>query len=475
MKNKKMISILSLVCIGLVLLIPFLNLAIMSFTDFSAYNGLLGSPFVGFANIAEVLSKSGVTRVMKNTVVISILSLFVGAAYIFVAFPAIGASHNRIVKTGLTIIFALPAMIPVNTYIIILQTILPREVLIQSSVLLQMIAAVEYGVRFSAVFVIGALFVRGNILREATKYSLLFVSLRLINILTVDTTFMNSFYNPLTYEHLDTYGSYLHRLGFMQSDFSVAAAGYIVRLLAGLLPAVIGLFLLVMLFREKTSLNNSSGNFGPFILFAVLPMVLLVLAVVTGTGDFFGFELPRVRQAYIYGIVIAVVSAGVVVTLGMLLAYAIVHLGMAGVLIVAALYFVSDNLLGYYISGRSIGMLNSIAGVVFQNMYLTAPIALIGAFIMKADYSVSRIFTVSGAAMGLAFAWFWGDHMSALVALHSTDKYPISVVMYQVGNSQNAAGYSSGPGQLTAILYILIPILAAGACIGISSFGDKQA
>ena len=65
--------------------------------------------------------------------------------------------------------------------------------------------------------------------------------------------------------------------------------------------------------------------------------------------------------------------------------------------------------------------------------------------------------------------------MSALVALHSTDKYPISVVMYQVGNSQNAAGYSSGPGQLTAILYILIPILAAGACIGISSFGDKQA
>lgn len=136
MKNKKMISILSLVCIGLVLLIPFLNLAIMSFTDFSAYNGLLGSPFVGFANIAEVLSKSGVTRVMKNTVVISILSLFVGAAYIFVAFPAIGASHNRIVKTGLTIIFALPAMIPVNTYIIILQTILPREVLIQSSVLL---------------------------------------------------------------------------------------------------------------------------------------------------------------------------------------------------------------------------------------------------------------------------------------------------------------------------------------------------
>lgn len=474
MKNKKLISIFYVLCIGSVLLIPSLFLVIMSLTDYRPVSGLLGSSFVGFANIAEFLSQLIFMRVLKNTFTISILALFIGAAYLFTAFLAIGNSRNRMVKAALTIVFALPAIIPVNAYIIILQAILPTEIMMKSSVLLQVIAAAEYGLRYSAVFVIGAMFSKGNILREATKYTFLFVALRLIHILTMDTAFLNSFYNPLTYEHLDTFGSYLYRTGLMQSEFSGYAAGYVVQLLIQLLPAVVGVFLLMILFRDRSSLNSSSGNFLPSIIFAVLPVVLLILALATGTGDGVYFEQPRVIQAYAYGMLIAAASAVVVVGLGMLLARAVVNLGTVGVLLAAVLYFVGDNLLGYYMVGRSLGMLDTFAGVVFQNMYLIAPVGLIGAFMMKEDGSVSRAFTISVSAFGLAFAWFWGDHMSALVALRSAYKTPLSMVIYQLNNRQNTIDHSPDAIQLTATLYVLVPILVAGACIVVSRFIERR-
>ena len=177
-------------------------------------------------------------------------------------------------------------------------------------------------------------------------------------------------------------------------------------------------------------------------------------------------------QAYAYGVLIAAASAVVVVGQGMLLAGAVVNLGSMGVVLVAVLYFVGDNLLGYYMISRDLGIVNTIAGVVFQNMYLIAPVALVSAFILKQDYSVFRILKVTASVLGLAFAWFWGDHMSALVSLRSTEKYPISVVMYQASHAQG-----TDAGKLTAILYILVPILVAGACIVISSSerGEREA
>lgn len=125
----------------------------------------------------------------------------------------------------------------------------------------------------------------------------LFVAMKLLNILATDMGFMNNFYNPLTYEHLDTYSTYQFRSGMMQSNFSGYAAGYVVQLLIQLLPALIGMYIIASPFRrsqekptmpfaldtgaskETTYQAYDSGNrvYLPYMLFAVLPLTLLVL------------------------------------------------------------------------------------------------------------------------------------------------------------------------------------------------------
>lgn len=475
---RKLVSAIGIFWISLFLLISSITLLVMSVKDYSPLHGLVGSPFVGLDNITEVLSDQDMGRVLKNTLVISVLSLAIGAGYLLAAFESISALKNTISKLVFTFLFALPALIPVNAYTIMLTELLPREVLTNSSILLQVITAAQTGLRFSAVFVIAALFTKDNSRNEVLKNVLLYVAVGLIRILTLDAAFLNGFSNPLTYEHLDTYGTYSYRTGLMQSQFSLYAGRYVVGLLIQLLPAIVGIVLLVMLLKNESHVVKSSRDVNnidnakrvsPIVIVVVLPVALLLLVIIAGGGGSLGFEHLLVAQSYARGIIIAAASSIVVVVLGMLLANAALELKAAGICLVAFLYFISDDLLGSYFVIRSLGMYNTFAGMVLQNLHWIAPTALIGAVILRSNYSVKKVLAVSVAALGIGFAWFWGDYMSAMVVASSSERYPISYVMQQ-------AMSGSAEVQLTATLYIIVPVLVAGIGIvvgGLMYQGEK--
>ena len=466
---KKALGILCLVFFSILLLIPCITLVLMAFKNYKLISGLFGSPYVGFSNIQKLLHSTGFIQVLKNTLNINILSMAIGAIYLFAAFLAINVFQNRIIRAFVALIFALPAVLPLNTYNLVLQTFLPTEFLVSSSPLLQIIAAAEGGLRFSAIFVIAALFSKGESVPHAQKYVLLFIAMKLIHILVTDTGFLNTFYNPLTYEHLDTYSTYKFRLGLMQSQFSSYAAGYVVQLLIQLLPALLGIFIVASPHRKQQEASYQaydSGNrvYLPCMLFAALPIALLLLVWKAGADGSLAFSLPRIRQAYAYGFLTAAVSAIVIVSVGLLLAIACVYLGSIGIGITAALYFLSDNLLGPYMVGRTLGTYDTIFGILVQNFHLVLPIAIIAFKILREHRRKNLLPALAVSSLSLAFAWFWGDHTAALITLRSAEKQPLSLAMHQLLNQPAATAMPGYPDAVTlsAALYILIPILVTG-------------
>jgi len=482
---KKVISIMCLLIFGVLLLLPAFTLLLMSFKDYKLISGLLGSPYVGLANIQEFLGGTALINVLKNTLNINIFAMVIGAFYLFVAILAINVFQNRFIRAIVSLIFVLPAILPSNTYIAMLQAFLPTDVLINSSVLLQLIAGAASGLRFASVFVIAALFTKGESIPNAQKYVLLFVALKFIHFLVTDIGFMNSFYNPLTYEHLDTYSTYQLRLGLMQAQFSSYAAGYVVQLLIQLLPALLGIFIIASPFKKKRSskkvaapassesLENptstyqayDSGNriYLPCMLLAIVPIALFLLIWKTCAVGSPELALPRIQQAYAYGFLTAGVSAAVVVCIGLLLAVSCIHLGSIGIGVTAFLYFLSDTLLGPYMIERTLGFHNTIMGVLVQNTPLILPVAIIGFRILKEHRRKNLLPALTISSLGLAFSWFWSDHMAPLVTLSNAEKQPLSLVMHQWLNQPAAsAPLGMNTTTLSFALYILIPILITG-------------
>lgn len=461
--SKKAVSIICIIVIGLLLLIPAVTLLIMSVKDFSPVRGLIGSPNVGLDNITTFLTNSNTKRVLGNTLMISVLSMIIGAVYLMFAYGAIGAFEEYRIKLVLTFVFVLPALIPVNAYSVMLIKLLPRDILINSSFILQAIAAAENGLRFSAVFVMGALFSTDNHRSESIKYILAYVGVRLIHILTLDTTFLNDFANPLTYECLDCFGTYAYRTGLMQGQFSMYAGGYVAGLVMQLLPAVLGGVLLIMPVGKKTWQEKDARSSRIPAGAAVLPVGLLLLVLTSGWSGSLSPENLSIGKCYMNGMVIAAGSAILVVLLGMILAGAALEWKIWGVWLLVLLYFISDKLLGPYLLVRERGLLNTALGTIMLNLYWTAPAALIGTVILGQQYSRRKVLSVAVAGLGIAFAWFWGDDMPAMVVMNRADGYPISSLIQQLisGGVQE---------QLSIILYILVPVLVGGAGIVGSSF-----
>jgi len=212
---------------------------------------------------------------------------------------------------------------------------------------------------------------------------------------------------------------------------------------------------------------------------AALPIALFALVWKAGSAGNLMLSHPRVQQAYVYGILIAGISAVVMVLFGLLIGASCIHLNSIGIGFVAFLYFLGDALLGPYIFGRSLGFADTFMGPLVQNMYLVLPIGIIAFRILKEHRRKNLLPALTISSLGLAFSWFWGDHMTPLVSLSSAEKYPLSVVIYQTLNMKNTdasalLGYSQNEGPLSAALYLLIPVLVTGCSFIIASLLLKK-
>ena len=466
--TKKILGTIVILLATLILLIPFWYVLILSLKEFSPMRGLFGSPWVGFKNFSAFINSPYFTKILSNTFVISILGTIIGAVYVFISSLAIGSGKNSVKKGILALIFALPAIIPINLF----AGILPREILMTPSFLLRLAVSVIDGLRVAGLLVICAFFIKDDVLKNSLKCMLLFVAIRFIFIMTPDAMVINRIYNPLTYEILDVFSTYTYRTGLINANYSMAASVHIIKTLLQFIPCVIACLILVLITKNKAEktvvLENS--NFQPAVIGAVVPAIILIATIITG-GSLLPADVNKmVIMGYVNEILIALVSGILVTVISLGLAIAARNSGAIGLIAIALLCLTGNCMSGKYLLIHTIGLTNTFLGVVLNNLSMISVLALILTFATYNNRGLINNVSAFTFGFGMMFSWFWGDSISPMTILRDRAVYPLSLVLREITIS---AGEITS-GFLTTLPYIIIPIAVAVAGIAVGVLIKKD-
>lgn len=451
--TKKILCTIGVILFSMILLIPAAVTLYMSFADYHISSGLLGSSIVGFRNFSAVINSAYFLSLFKNTLFISLAGTVIGCIYVFISSIAVGSSKNSFLKAILTLLFMLPALIPVN----ILLTLFPGG---SSPELLRLCVSFADGLRIAAFTVMASFFIEDDAFRGGIKCLLLFVSVRLIYFFTTDLAVVLGVYSPNNYETLDVFSSYVYRNSLMNGDFSSTAALHVIKTVLQILPAMLGCVILAKIMKGQTSVSQKSCKGA--VVFGIIPFALLLCVVATG-----GSLLPVVFDktvifGYINEFLIALISALSVTLFAAVLAFLAKNSGVAGIIAVALLCVTGNCIPSEYVIMRSLGLLRTIFGVVFKNFGMISLLALVFTFILSQCKSVPKSVAAFIAGFAAVFAGFWGNSVSPQIVLTDRAAYPLSLVLREI--SLSPVTYDNV--LFSTVPYILIPI--AVACLGLA-------
>jgi len=467
-QTKKILCSIGIVFACVLFLIPFFCTLILSFSDYQVMRGLFGSNWVGFANIASFFGWEYFTRILSNTLVISILGTVIGAVYVFFAALSIGSMKNQILKGLIATVFAIPAIVPVNLFV----HLLPTELLMQPSFLLRIAVSAIDGFRIAGLMVCVAYFIRKDVLKESMKCVLLFIALKLILILSSDQALINSIYHPLTYEILDVFSTYIYRNGLVNADFSMAAAVHIAKVAISVVPAVIACLILVAIQKENRTIRTER-SFEAVSVTALIPIGILFAMVATGGSLLPIVKHPMVIAGYINEFLIAFVSALFVAVLAYGLAVLARNSGRLGILVLVLLCLTGNSLIGKYILARIFGVMDTFVGVVFYQFSMISVLALLLYFATYRERSAKKDLSALLIGFILLFSGFWGDFSASMIMTRQRELFPLSLVLREM--AMLADSESANGGMLfSTVPYIFIPVFVVCAGFLISSVIKKD-
>lgn len=456
---KNILCRIFIILVSLILLIPFIFTAILSCVDYSVLHGLFGSAWVGFKNIVSFFTAAYFPAVVTNTVIIGVVSLVLGAVYVFISSMAISGTRNPILKGIVATILCIPAIIPLNLFV----AIMPTDFLTKPSFLLQTVVAALDGLKTAGLVVVAATFIK-NDLKKCIGCTLLYIAIRLIGLFTVDTGLILNIYNPLTYEVLDTISTFTYRTGLFEGNYSYSAGVYITKVFLQLIPAAIACGILIFVFKDNTIPKIQSNHLSPATVVVIVPVLLLIAIIAKGSSLFPTTDNELIKQGYINGTLIAAFSGLFVSLMAICIAMLVRNSGIVGIIAITALCLTYGNTIGEFMMLRSAGLVDTILGVVVHNLSVVAVIALIYAFITMSERNIYKDISVFIVGFVLMFARFWSDSVSPMIILKNREMYPISLIIRQVmiGNGAEGKAFSSMP-------FIVIPlvVVAVGVFIAI--------
>ena len=457
----KSIKITGWILLGIVFIVTafvFLQTLILSVQDYNVMRGLLGSSWVGFKNFSEIFSSTYLIRIFTNTITISAIGSIIGVFYVFWGICAIGSFKNNFLKALFAIIFTVPAIIPNSLYPILLGT----EILIKPSFLLQVLAGAADSLKIAALFIPAVFVIKTDTTKNALKCALMFLGIRLIFFLCVDTTYL---YNPVTYEVLDTFSNFTYRKGIGEANFSYSAALFIIKTAFQVVFAFIGCVIAVSAEKVKTD-KIAQKRTPAFSVFAVIPAFILIYAIIFGSGGAKTMTSMLINH-YFLGMLEALMCALFISVVAFFAANAVTSSGLIGSVIITLLCVISFNQIGSYFIIRQIGFINSHIGVLMENLKFIPLLTLIFSCILKCADNYENNVTLFIAGAGIMFARFWGDSSAAKIILTDRNKYPVSVIMEQIGIQAQNQTTQAEP--FAAVLYILIPLIVVGVAFAVGA------
>lgn len=452
-KTKKILCTIFVVVASIVLLIPFFNTVIMSMVDYVPRYGLFGSEFVGFKWISIFFSSQELGKLLSNTLIISIISLIIGAAYVFIASFSISNIKNKILKYITAAIFTIPAILPMVLFV----KLVPESIRMTPSFLLVIYVALLEGIRFAGLFTLPALFFKDNGTKTALKCMLVFVAIRLLYLFTPDFGLINSIYNVETYEILDTLPTYAFRVSLTRAQYSFGAAQNVISVLLHILPAVIGCTILHSVNKSNknntVSLNNTRIPDIVSMLPGIIPIFFLIIMIITGGSALPTLAHPIVKLGWPNELIIALLSAILVASVAYGLTLLARNSGLTGIISLAILCITSSTIIENYLTIRNLGLLDSVFGVAVYNLSLSYLIALIMT-VTTYNSGYKRDLPVMIIIFALLFCRFWGDTTSPMIILNRRELFPLSLIIREASmGAQHLNGF------LTTLPYLLIPVM----------------
>jgi len=474
MKILKRIGSISLISIiGIFLIIPVISLIMFSIKDYDIFRGLMDSPSVGFDNFSKVLSYDEFAEAFGRSALISIVSLFIGAIYVFLSSLVTGSIKPTPVKAVTAFFFALPAIIPHQLILQILYITIGQSLKSPSTVII--LNMFLNSLPLAAIVSLASFFVKEKPVKEALKYCLIFVAIRLILFFTVDFFLVYGLQNVYTIEYTEIIETLLYRTGIQNGNYSVAAAAYILKYLFQLLPAALGCFILILM-KKKFGTNDLTDSKLHFTPLAILPVIALFIITWIIAIPFILFQsLEALQTGYINSFLINSLSALICTIIAVFLAKSGKNIGIAGIILLALFTIFSSFNLGQYMNVRNLGFVNTIYAPIVHNMNLIPIIALILYYVVHSCNSSVKDGSLFAMTYGITFVYFWQDYISTLFYTTNRSLFPAQYILMQLLKESSLRyqlamneGISISETYSYFIIFTIVPILIAALCIALS-------
>jgi putative aldouronate transport system permease protein len=261
---------------------------IIAFKDFSAYKGILGSPWVGFEHFVTLFHSDQFIRAIENTLTISGLSLLFGFPMPIIFAIMINEVRSNAYRKGVQTVLYLPHFISIVIVAGLVVSFLSPSTGVVNLVLAKLGFDNVYFLTRPEWF--RTIFIGSEVWKEAGFNSIIFLAaimginpslyeaaqvdgasrwkmitkitipcimptiavlliIRLGGILTVGFEYIILLYQPSTYATADVVNTYIYRLGMQGARYDVATA-------AGVFNAVISLFMVLVANRISRKMTN---------------------------------------------------------------------------------------------------------------------------------------------------------------------------------------------------------------------------
>lgn len=415
-------------------LIPFFKAIYIPFIEYEIFRGIANSPWVGLDNFRQLFKAPEFRHILANTLIIKITYIIACGFTALLISLAISGIQSRKLRSALSTLILIPYFVPAvifayavmfllspsqsplftfNTFILsepsLFRPLLVAVEVIKTSGIPVLIALAAIGARHAALTRDGNYLMESNAnfsgmnLIPALRAISAFMLLQFSTILSTDLELISTLVNPLVFQTGDTLNTYMFRIGFMNAQFSVAGALWLLQFIVQLLFTLLA-YLLVrgFFFHDLFStskdvsdihVRNKSGSFigtlitMVYLLVALLPLYVLFIHpfITSSTSEVNLWELVSVKSFVLY---VWIALAAIIIHLGitLTLAFPLTVKNLPGRSIYKAfLLFIlvmSAGSIHEYIFVKDMGMVNTYFPQLFFGFF-----SIINIFVLKSIFN----------------------------------------------------------------------------------------
>lgn len=403
------IAIPSLILLFVFRIIPAINSLMISTKDYNVVRGMSGSENVGLKNYVNIVQSAHFTRICRNTVTLSFLSILLTCVFAALLTVCIAKMPNRVIKTISIVLISVPAFIPIASYVAIITRVLSPGSGAIAGMLTSMGSESEFFLAkpqyFPIIFalaeamrnvyipvILGVLACEkkgvnaGRIFMAISLYALV----RMTLFFSPDLETILLMYNPMIYERADVLDTYAFRSGMMQMQYSSASAVWVMKTIAQLFVNILIYIILTLIFPKikdmARTLSDKVNRTGSAIIsiFAFILLAAVPIGITAGIffpsllGKYAGnagilyslklvFSNPVFISSFVNSFIYGIFSCLLFGVLTITLAYPLTTKPKIYPLFLVLVLTLTNNIAGEYIFFRSLGLFNNYLSIILQS------------------------------------------------------------------------------------------------------------